>query len=91
MTTAKRIEAVQLLHELRREGEPTGDVFLRALRALKSLPEVERVRDEWCKEYTALRDAPDIKPELINGRKVKPGSFVFGSALFLPPIKPPRS
>lgn len=54
--TEKRIEVVKLLHELRRDGEATGDVFLRGLNALKSLPEVERVRDEWCAEYVRIRD-----------------------------------
>lgn len=56
--TEKRIEVVQLLQQLRQDGETTGDVFLRGLRALKALPEVERIRGEWCNEYVALRDAP---------------------------------
>lgn len=55
-STEKRIEVIKLLHEFRNEGETTGDVFLRGLRALKALPNVEHVRDEWCAEYAAMRD-----------------------------------
>lgn len=63
--TAERIEMMQLLKELQHPDEMPGHTILRALQALRQLPEVERIRDEWCSEYVALRNK--ISPAVERG------------------------
>jgi hypothetical protein len=64
--TTKRIETLKLLKELQQPNEKPGATFLRALYALRRLPDVERVRDEWCNEYAALRDAQHGREERVG-------------------------
>lgn len=55
--TAKRVEMLRLIKQLQQPDESPGNTIVRALEALRSLPSVETVRDEWCAEYVVLRDA----------------------------------
>lgn len=68
--TAKRIEILRLLKEVQLHNESPGDTIIRALQALRDLPDVELIRDEWCVEYVALRDR--LSPTPSHDRKATP-------------------